>query len=107
MKAIKNLYDDSNWIEAREYPKGTLKKVLHDDHGVKTILLKLPENFYMDPHSHITAEQHFVLKGQYTSENKVYPEGTFQSFEAHEDHGPFESKKGAIVLVTWHSCEVA
>jgi len=102
MEEMHNLFDDSNWINAPEYPDGTKKKVLHDEKGVKTVLLKFPEGFYMAPHSHINAEQHFVLKGEYISGGKVYPEGTFRHFVAHENHGPFESKHGALVLVIWY-----
>lgn len=102
MKNIISLYDDSNWQNAPEYPDGTRKKVLHNENGVKTVLLKFPEGFYMEPHSHINAEQHFILKGEYISEGKVFHEGTFRSFKAHENHGPFESKHGALVLVIWY-----
>lgn len=55
----------------------------------------------MESHSHINAEQHFILKGEYISEGKTFHEGTFRSFKAHENHGPFESKKEAMVLVIW------
>jgi anti-sigma factor ChrR (cupin superfamily) len=101
MKDIINIYDDSNWQDASEYPKGTKKRILYDKHGVKTLLLKFPVGFYMAPHSHITAEQHVIIKGEYISEGKVYHEGTYQTFKAHENHGPFESTKGALVLVIW------
>jgi anti-sigma factor ChrR (cupin superfamily) len=101
MEETINLFDDSNWIDAPEYPSGTRKKVLRDENGSITLLLKLPEGFYMDPHSHVTAEQHCILKGEYIIEGKVYHEGTYQSFKAHERHGPFESKHGALVLVIW------
>jgi len=43
-----------------------------------------------------------VLKGEYLSDGKTYPEGTFRYFAAHENHGPFESKLGALILVIWH-----
>jgi len=102
MKNIFSLYDDSNWQNAPEYPVGTKKKFLHNENGVKTVLLKFPEGFYMEPHSHITTEQHIILKGEYTSEGKTYYEGTYRSFKAHENHGPFESKHGALVLVIWY-----
>jgi anti-sigma factor ChrR (cupin superfamily) len=97
-----NIYNITDWQDASGYPNGTRKKVLYDEHDTKTILLKFPEGFYMEPHSHITAEQHFILKGEYISEGKVYHEGTYRSFKAHETHGPFESKHGALVLVIWH-----
>jgi anti-sigma factor ChrR (cupin superfamily) len=101
MEDFINIYDDLNWEDAPEYPTGTKRKVLYDKNGVKTILLNYPEGFYMDPHSHMNAEQHFILKGEYASEGKVYKEGAFRSFNAHVDHGPFESKHGALVLVIW------
>ncbi|MBN2213582.1 MAG: cupin domain-containing protein [Bacteroidales bacterium] len=101
MEVTINLFDDSNWINASEYPGGTRKKVLRDENGAKTLLLKFPEGFYMAPHSHITAEQHVILKGEYISDGKVYHEGTYQCFKAHENHGPFQSKQGALVLVFW------
>jgi anti-sigma factor ChrR (cupin superfamily) len=102
MEEIINLYEDKNWVSAPEYSGGSRKKVLHDENGVKTVLLELPEGFFMSSHAHISAEQHFVLKGEYTSEGKTYSEGTFRFFPAHENHGPFESRSGALVLVIWY-----
>jgi len=100
-----NLFDDSGWQDAGEYPAGTREKLLRAEQGIKTVLLKLPEGFYMKSHAHITAEQHVILKGEYISEGKEYHEGTYQSFKAHENHGPFESKHGALVLVIWDPYE--
>jgi anti-sigma factor ChrR (cupin superfamily) len=96
-----NIYDELNWDDAAEYPNGTKQKTLRQENGAKTILLKVPENFYMAPHSHITTEQHFVLKGEYTSEGQNYPEGSYQLIKANQDHGPFKSKHGALILVIW------
>ena len=101
MKEYVNLFNDSDWEDASEYPHGTKQKILRDDNGAKTILLKLPENFYMPAHSHITVEQHFILSGQYKSDGKIYKEGTYQIINAHENHGPFESANGALILVIW------
>jgi len=105
METTINLFDDSGWRDAQEYPEGTRKKVLRDEQGAKTVLLKLPGKFYMDSHAHVTAEQHVILKGEYISEGKVYHEGTYQNFKAHENHGPFESKHGALVIVIWDPYE--
>lgn len=59
------MYDELNWEIATDYSEGTKRKVLRDDDDKgQTILLKLPKGFYMDPHSHLTAEQHFVLEGE-------------------------------------------
>jgi len=101
MKKIKNLYDELNWEIATGYSEGTKRKVLRDDNKGQTILLKLPEGFYMAPHSHIIAEQHFVLEGEYQSGGESYPAGSYQIFLAGEEHGPFESKNGALILVIW------
>ena len=96
-----NLFNDLNWEEADNYPEGTLRKVLRDENNARTILLKLPKGFKMESHSHITTEQHFVLKGAYTSEGLTCPEGSYQIFNAHEEHGPFKSENGALILVVW------
>ncbi|MGE0089704.1 MAG: cupin domain-containing protein [Bacteroidales bacterium] len=101
MEDLMNLFDDKYWEDANEYFKGTKRKVLRDDNGSRTILLKLPANFYMAPHSHVVTEQHFVLNGEYTSKGKSYPAGSYQIFSRGDNHGPFESKNGALILVIW------
>lgn len=101
MRSIKNLFDELNWVPADNYPDGTRKKILRDENGASTILLQLPKDFRMEAHSHITTEQHIVLEGSYTSAEVMYPSGSYQLISAHEDHGPFESKDGALILVVW------
>lgn len=101
MENLLNLFDNLNWEDANEYFKGTKRKVLRDENGCRTVLLKLPKNFYMAPHSHITTEQHFVLKGEYKSKGKTFSEGSYQIFSKGDNHGPFESKNGALILVIW------
>ncbi len=96
-----SIYDDLDWRDAPEYSKGTQMKILRDEAGAKTILLKLPPGFSMAPHSHVTAEQHILISGAYSSDGVMYTAGTYRKFSAHEDHGPFESKQGALVLVIW------
>ena len=65
MKRLMNLYDELHWENADEYYEGTLRKVLRQEDGCRTVLLKLPAGFSMSPHSHITAEQHFILDGEF------------------------------------------
>ena len=101
MQKVFNIYDEFHWEEVNGYPKGTRAKTLRDDGIAKTILLKLPKGFYLDSHTHVTTEQHFVIQGEYESDGKVYSSGCYQLIPAHIDHGPFESKNGAIVLVVW------
>jgi len=103
MKKLINLFEDLNWEEASNYPKGTKRKVLRDQQEGKTVLLKLPKGFKMNAHSHVVAEQHFVLEGMYSSDGENYPVGSYQMFMAHDEHGPFISENGALVLVIWDS----
>jgi len=107
MKQLMNLYDDSHWENADDYFEGTLRKVLRQEGGRRTVLLKLPAGFSMSPHSHITAEQHFVLEGEYSSNGKLFPAGSYQIFSPGDEHGPFESKNGALILVVWDSIIVS
>jgi anti-sigma factor ChrR (cupin superfamily) len=101
MKSIMNLFEKQNWEPAGGYPEGTVKKTLRDEKGAKTVLLKYPAGSKMEAHSHVTTEQHIVLEGSYTSEGATYPSGSYQLITAHENHGPFESKEGALILVVW------
>ena len=108
MKKILNLFNDEHWEDAIEYPDGTKQKVLRDNEkNGKTILLKLPAGFSMAPPSHVTTEQHFVLEGEYTSDGTFYPKGSYQIYYPHEEHGPFESENGALILVIWDPFEVS
>ncbi|MBN1300658.1 MAG: cupin domain-containing protein [Melioribacteraceae bacterium] len=97
----RNIYDELGWEEAPGYQVGTRVKTLRDEDGFKTILLKFPKGFHMDSHTHIYNEQHIVLEGEYEIDGVVYGSGTYRFIPAHKNHGPFNSKTGAIVLVIW------
>ena len=101
MEKLMNLFDDLNWEEANEYYLGTQKKVLRESDEGRTVLLKLPAGFNMLPHSHVITEQHFVIKGEYESNGSVISAGSYQVFYPGDEHGPFKSKDGALVLVIW------
>ena len=101
MKKLMNLFDDLNWVKADEYFEGTLKKELRESTDGRTILLKLPPGFSMSPHSHIVTEQHFVIEGEYQSKGESVPAGSYQIFYPGDNHGPFESKDGALILIIW------
>ncbi len=103
MEKLVNLFDEENWEVANGYPQGTLAKVLRDDKNVKTVLLKLPEGFYMAPHSHLTTEQNFLIEGEYEIAGEICSAGCYQIFFPGDEHGPFESKSGALVLVIYNS----
>ena len=103
MEKMINLFDDENWEVANGYPQGTMAKVLRDDKKAKTVLLKLPKGFFMAPHSHLTTEQTFLIEGEYVIAGENYSPGSYQIFSPGDEHGPFESKNGAIVLVVYDS----
>lgn len=91
------------WSDASGYPVGTKIKLLRDEGNVRTFLLKLSAGFDMEAHAHIATEQHFVLNGEYESEGKKYSSGMYRLIPSRINHGPFTSKYGAEILVTWDS----
>jgi anti-sigma factor ChrR (cupin superfamily) len=101
MKELSINYEDMEWSEATGYPAGTKMKLLREEGSARTFLLKLPAGFNMEAHSHIAAEQHFVLKGEYESEGQKYGVGTYRFIPSQINHGPFTSKRGAEILVIW------
>ena len=96
-----NLLDADGWEPATGYGKRTMRKVLRDENGYKTVLLKLPKHFHMESHTHRNAEEHFVIDGTYTINNMVFNKGSYQRIPANEEHGTFSSENGAILLVSW------
>ena len=101
MQSAINIFDADGWESSHHYPAGTMQKVLRDEAGGKTILLRLPAGFRMSSHAHVAAEQHIVLEGSYASEGRIYAKGSYRLIQGHEDHGPFESEKGALILVVY------
>ncbi|MEN8223993.1 MAG: cupin domain-containing protein [Bacteroidota bacterium] len=103
MKKMINLFDSENWETLNGYPQGTMAKILRDGENAKTVLLKLPAGFYMAPHSHLTTEQNFLIEGEYEIAGERFSPGSYQIFSPGDEHGPFESKNGAMVLVVYDS----
>jgi quercetin dioxygenase-like cupin family protein len=94
-----NLFDETSWMDAPGYPAGTKKRILYNEKGVETFLVKMPADSMMAPHAHPVAEQNFVLKGEYVSNGITYSEGSFRHFNPGETHGPFETKDGFMGIV--------
>jgi anti-sigma factor ChrR (cupin superfamily) len=101
MKEISINYGEMEWKDTTGYPAGTKIKILRKEGTARTFLLKIPKEFIMPAHSHMTVEQHFVLEGNYKSEGKEYGPGSFRLIPREIDHGPFTSESGAIILVVW------
>jgi len=100
--AMINIKDDQ-WQAARSYPAGAEEKVLAagDSTTPRAIVLKIPPGWSMDAHSHIFAELHYIIDGQYESQDETYPAGTFRLIPEEIEHGPFSTKTGAVILVIW------
>ncbi len=62
---------------------------------------EIAKRIYMAPHSHTVTEQDFVLEGKYTVDGEEFVKAPNQIYSPHDEHGPFESKEGALVLVIW------
>jgi anti-sigma factor ChrR (cupin superfamily) len=94
---------DLSWEQADGYPSGTQRKVLLRNPGnePKSVLLKLPPGFQMAGHSHVFAEHHYVLEGEYESVGKRYSAGYYRMIPEHTNHGPFRSDTGAVLLIVW------
>ena len=96
---------DLSWEQAENYPAGTMRKTLRKDSSGNplTMLLKLPPGYAMDEHSHIIAEHHYLLEGEYEVKGEVYRAGHYNLIPGHTTHGPFRSGPGAMLLVIWES----
>jgi len=83
------------------YPEGTRWKVLRRDAEGEpfTAILKLPEGFSINDHSHRFSEQHYVLEGEYTSGDRRFGAGAYRLIPKEEDYLPIHSDRGAVVLV--------
>ena len=103
MNAVTIDSNDLKWQPAEGYPAGAEAKVLSMGGSMapRTILLKIPPGWSMDSHSHNRTELHFVLQGEYESAGETHPSGTFRVIPKGVTHGPFISKLGAIIMVTW------
>jgi anti-sigma factor ChrR (cupin superfamily) len=91
------------WEVPAGYPPGISRKVLRrsSEGEPRTALLKLEAGFEMDAHAHRYVEHHYVIDGEYESQGKRYPAGSYRMIPRHANHGPFRSLEGALVLVIW------
>ncbi|MFZ5981350.1 MAG: cupin domain-containing protein [Candidatus Zixiibacteriota bacterium] len=103
MKPVCIKANDLHWKPAEGYGMGAEEKVLNEGNSVapRAILLKIPPGWSMDAHSHLNTEMHYILEGQYESQGKKFPAGTFCVIPKEVKHGAYSTKSGAIILVTW------
>ncbi len=95
--------NDLRWQPAEGYGMGAEEKVLNEGNDVapRAILLKIPPGWRMEAHSHLKAELHYLIEGQYESQGKEFPVGTFCVIPKEVRHGAYSTKSGAVIFVTW------
>lgn len=78
-------------------------KILNLDtrYGPVFVELKMEAGAFIPAHiHHNTAEQHYVLEGDFINAGISYGPGTFFSHNAGQVHGPHETKNGCRLLFT-------
>ena len=95
--------NDLPWQPAEGYGPGAEEKVLNEGNSIapRTILLKIPPGWRMEAHSHLNTELHFIVEGEYKSQGKTFPAGTFCIIPKGVRHGAYSTESGATILVTW------
>jgi anti-sigma factor ChrR (cupin superfamily) len=94
---------DIPWETPSGHPFGLSRKVLRrgDAGEPRTALLRLDPGFVMDAHAHVHVEHHYVIRGEYESNGRRYPAGSYRMIPRHASHGPFRSEAGAEIFVMW------
>ncbi|WP_454062054.1 cupin domain-containing protein [Candidatus Nitrospira salsa] len=92
-----------NWQELREFPGPAEVKVLREekDLGAKTMLLRVPPQGKIIPHSHRGVVQHYVLDGHYETEGKSFGPGSFRLMPEHAEVAPITTEKGVTILMIY------
>lgn len=103
MQEIHINYENIDWHKNPNSSHSISSKMLRDEEGAKTLLLKLPKGVTIDTHKHTKTEQHFIIEGEYESEGKTYGPGTYRLIPAETNHGPFSAKTELVILVIWDS----
>jgi anti-sigma factor ChrR (cupin superfamily) len=103
MEEVAARTSDMAWETVDGYPPGLSRKVLRRsrDGEPLTALLKLEPGFEMDAHAHVHLEHHYVIDGEYESQGRRYPAGSYRMIPGHANHGPFRSTTGAVIFVIW------
>jgi anti-sigma factor ChrR (cupin superfamily) len=103
MEEITMNASEMTWETEGSNLPGLLRKVLRRsaEGEPRTALLKLQPGFEMDEHAHVHLEQHYVIEGEYESQGRRYPAGSYRLIPGHANHGPFRSAQGALILVMW------
>jgi anti-sigma factor ChrR (cupin superfamily) len=99
MQEIHLNYEDIDWRTHLNSSSGLSSKILRNSGGAKTLFLKLPKGARIESHKHTKTEQHFIIEGEYETDEKVYGRGSYRLIPAGANHGPVYVKKELVILV--------
>ncbi len=94
---------DVPWERSEEFSERFSRKILRRgaDNRPRVALIRLEAGFEAAGHSHVRAENHYVLEGMYETHGREFPAGSYRYIPGHAPHGPFRSSSGALLLVVW------
>lgn len=95
--------EEMQWEEIAGFPPGTRISVLRRDQDgrIRTMLMKLGNDFSMGGHTNTTDEQQLVLEGEIQSGSETYSQGSYWFIPQRSSHESWRSDTGAILLVVW------
>ena len=91
------------WADLTDFPGKGQVKVLRDEGGAgaRTLLIRIHPDNDVTPHAHEATVQHYVLEGEYESENRIYAAGTHRLLPPHTNVGAITTQNGATVLLVY------
>lgn len=89
------------WETLREFPGKGEVAVLRDEGKARTIIVRLPDDGQIVPHSHVGTVQHYVLEGECETEGKPLGKGTYRFLPEHADVSVIFTKEGVSILMIY------
>ena len=92
-----------NWQELTEFPGKGQVKILREQSPTsgKTLLIHIHPGGQITPHAHEAAVQHYIIEGEYETDNKIYGAGTYRLLPGHENVQPISTQSGATILMIY------
>jgi quercetin dioxygenase-like cupin family protein len=94
---------DMAWDSLSFFPGNAEVKILRTEAegGGRTLLVRLPPNGEISPHSHLGVVQHYVLEGEYETEGETFGAGTYRLLPKHAKVGTISTAEGAVILMIY------
>lgn len=94
---------EMKWEKLQEFPGPADVKIVREDPslGAKTMLVRIPADGQIAPHSHQGIVQHFVLEGQYEADGQLYETGSYRMMPVRCNVSPISTKGGVTILMIY------